>query len=57
MTDPFIMEPATIEQCIINESKRKLQLLKEVEQCNRTIENLRKLQEIQDNVQLKNQQL
>ena len=57
MTDPFIMDPATIEQCIINESKRKLQLLKEVEQCNRTIENLRKLQEIQDNVQLKNQQL
>ena len=55
--DPFIMDPATIEQCIINESKRKLQLLKEVEQCNRIIENLRKLQEIQDNVQLKNQQL
>ena len=46
----MIMEPATIEQCIIEQSKRKLQLLKEVDECNRTIENLRKLQEIQDNV-------
>ena len=50
MTDPFIMEPATIEQCIIDQSKRKIELLKEVEQCNRIIENLRKLQEIQNNV-------
>ena len=49
-TDPFIMEPATSEQCIIEQSKRKIELLKEVEQCNRIIENLRKLQEIQDNV-------
>jgi len=56
MTDPFIMEPATIEQCIIDQSKHKLKLLKEIETCNRTIENLRKLQELQDNA-LKNQQL
>ena len=46
-----MMEPATIEQSIIEQSKRKLQLLKEVDECNRTIEHLRKLQEIQDNVQ------
>ena len=50
MTDPFIMEPATIEQCIIDQSKHKLKLLEEIETCNRTIENLRKLQELQDNV-------
>ena len=56
MTDPFIMEPATIEQCIIDQSKHKLKLLQEVETCNRTIENLRKLQKLQDDV-LKNQQL
>ena len=50
MTDPFIMEPATIEQCIIDQTKHKLKLLEEIETCNRTIENLRKLQELQDNV-------
>ena len=50
VTDPFIMDPATIEQCIIDQSKRKLKLLEEIETCNRTIENLRKLQELQDNV-------
>ena len=56
MTDPFIMDPATIEQCIIDQSKHKLKLLEEIETCNRTIENLRKLQKLQDDV-LKNQQL
>ena len=56
VTDPFIMDPATIEQCIIDQSKHKLKLLKEIETCNRVIENLRKLQELQDNA-LKNQQL
>lgn len=45
-----MMDSTMIEQSIIEQSKRKLQLLKEVEQCNLTIENLRKLQEIQDNV-------
>ena len=56
MTDPLIMDPATIEQCIIDQSKHKLKLLQEVETCNRTIENLRKLQQLQDDA-LKNQQL
>ena len=56
MTDPFIMDPATIEKCIIDQSKHKLKLLEEIETCNRTIENLRKLQELQDDA-LKNQQL